>query len=86
MKEKQLITDNQNCKCDWSHSKIDFQNFKANFYLDVTHKNDFALVLEEKRVMFIEKNCEILQEFPTAHPDVKCKINRMYKSSFPVGE
>ena len=37
----------------------------------------------QKRAMFIEKNVEILQEFPTAHPDVKCKINRIYNSSFP---
>ena len=36
-----------------------------------------------KRAGFIEKNCEILQEFPFAHPAVKCKINRIYNSSFP---
>jgi hypothetical protein len=36
-----------------------------------------------KRAMFIEKNCEILQEFPFAHPQVKCRINRIYNSSFP---
>ena len=36
-----------------------------------------------KRARFIEKNCELLQEFPLAHPEVKCKINRIYNSSFP---
>ena len=36
-----------------------------------------------KRAMFIERNCEILQEFPFAHPAVKCKINKVYNSSFP---
>ena len=36
-----------------------------------------------KRAMFIEKNCEILQEFPFAHPQVKCRINRIYNNSFP---
>ena len=36
-----------------------------------------------KRAMFIERNCEILQEFPHAHPHVKCKINQIYNSSFP---
>ena len=33
--------------------------------------------------MYIEKNCELNQEFPHAHPEVKCKINRIYNSSFP---
>ena len=28
------------------------------------------------------KNCEILQEFPFANPQVKCKINAIYNSSF----
>ena len=36
-----------------------------------------------KRACFIERNCEILQEFPRAHPEIKCKINRIYNSSFP---
>ena len=36
-----------------------------------------------KRAMFIERNCDILQEFPFAHPSVKCRINRIYNSSFP---
>ena len=36
-----------------------------------------------KRAIFIERNCEIIQEFPFAHPAVKCKINRIYNSSFP---
>ena len=36
-----------------------------------------------KRARFIERNCEILQEFPSAHPEVKSKINRIYNSSFP---
>ena len=35
-----------------------------------------------KRVMYIEKNMEINQEFPWAHPNVKCKLNRIYNSSF----
>ena len=28
-----------------------------------------------KRAQYIEKYCEILQEFPTAHQEVKCRIN-----------
>ena len=43
----------------------------------------FSKDAKEKRAMFIEKNCEILQEFPTAHPNMKCKINRIFNSSFP---
>ena len=37
----------------------------------------------EKRANFIERNCEILQEFPYSHPEFKCKLNRIYNSSFP---
>ena len=36
-----------------------------------------------KRARFIERNCELNQEFPQAHPELKCKINRIYNSSFP---
>ena len=36
-----------------------------------------------KRAQYIERNCEINQEFPTAHPRVKCNINRIYNSSYP---
>ena len=36
-----------------------------------------------KRAKYIERNIELNQEFPYAHPDVKCKINRIYNSSFP---
>ena len=37
----------------------------------------------EKRAMYIERNCEINQEFHHAHPEVKCRINKIYNSSFP---
>ena len=33
--------------------------------------------------MFIQKNCELNQEFYLAHPQVKCRINNIYNSSFP---
>ena len=36
-----------------------------------------------KRAKYIEKNIELNQEFPYAHPDLKCKINRIYNSAFP---
>ena len=35
-----------------------------------------------KRAKYIEKNCEILQEFGFIHPDLQCKINSIYNSSF----
>ena len=38
---------------------------------------------KQKRAQYIERNIEINQEFPSAHPDVKCRINRIYNSSFP---
>ena len=33
--------------------------------------------------MYIERNCELIQEFHHAHPEVKCRLNRIYNSSFP---
>ena len=39
--------------------------------------------VREKRAQYIERNCEINQEFSFAHPEVKTKINGIYNSSFP---
>ena len=36
-----------------------------------------------KRAKYIERNVELQQEFPSAHPSFLCKINRIYNSSFP---
>ena len=38
--------------------------------------------VKEKRACFIERNCELNQEFSFCHPEVKCNINRIYNSSF----
>ena len=35
-----------------------------------------------KKAKYVERNNELNQEFPYAHPDIKCKINRIYNSSF----
>ena len=35
-----------------------------------------------KRAQFIDRNCELIQEFPLAHPLVKCRINAIFNSSF----
>ena len=36
----------------------------------------------EKRARYIEKNFEINQEFPYAHPKLKCTLNHIYNTSF----
>ena len=36
-----------------------------------------------KRARYIERNCEINQEFHYVHPELKCKLNKIYNSSFP---
>ena len=35
-----------------------------------------------KRAQFIDRNCEIIQEFCLAHPHIKCRLNRIYNSAF----
>ena len=37
----------------------------------------------QKRARYIERNIELNLEFPTAHPEVKCRINRIYNTSYP---
>ena len=37
---------------------------------------------KEKRAQYIERNCELNQEFSFSHPEIKCQINRIYNSSF----
>jgi hypothetical protein len=43
----------------------------------------YATDVREKRAQFIERNCDLNQEFSSAHPEVKNRINRIYNSSFP---
>ena len=43
----------------------------------------FSKDAKQKRARYIERNVEIIQEFPFAHPEVKCKMNNIYNSSFP---
>ena len=35
-----------------------------------------------KRARFIERNCELNQEFYYIHPELKCRLNTIYNSSF----
>ena len=35
-----------------------------------------------KRAQLIDCNCQLIQEFPFAHPQVKSRINHIYNSSF----
>ena len=45
-------------------------------------QNGYQQDVKEKRARYIERNCELNQEFPFAHPSVKCHLNRLYNSSF----
>ena len=58
---------------------------KSGKYLGckITNIQDgYAQDVRIKRAQYIEKNCELLQEFGFAHPMVKCNLNRIYNSSF----
>ena len=44
--------------------------------------NGLTKDVEGKRARYIEGNCELNQEFPYAHPELKCKLNSIYNSSF----
>ena len=43
----------------------------------------YSADVREKRAQFIGRNCDLNQEFSSAHPEVKTKINQIYNSSFP---
>ena len=43
----------------------------------------FSKDAKQKRARYIERNVEINLEFLFAHPEVKCKMNNIYNSSFP---
>ena len=45
--------------------------------------NDMSKDVRIKRARYIERNVELCQEFPFAHPEVKCQLNKIYNSSFP---
>ena len=60
---------------------IDHAKYLGNTITSVP--DGFCKDAKEKRARYIERNCEIMQEFPMAHPEVKCNINRIYNSSFP---
>ena len=42
----------------------------------------YQLDVKCKRAQFIERNCELLREFPLAHPQIKCRVNKIYNSAF----
>ena len=44
--------------------------------------NGLSNDISEKRAKYIQRNCELLQEFPFSHPEFKCKINHINNSSF----
>ena len=60
---------------------IEHANYLGNVITSIP--DGWSKDARQKRAQYIEKNVEIIQEFPSAHPEVKCKINRIYNSSFP---
>ena len=42
--------------------------------------NGMSKDISVKRASFIERNCELIQEFGYAHPAVQCKINQIFNS------
>lgn len=36
-----------------------------------------------KIARYIARNCQLMQEFWFAHPELKCKLNKIFNSSFP---
>ena len=38
--------------------------------------------ISTRKTKYIERNCEIIQEFYFAHLEIKTKINRIYNASY----
>ena len=67
-----------------NHNELPWVNrakYLGNFIEDVP--NGLQFDAKVKRAKYIERNVELGQEFQLAHPEVKCKINRIYNLSFP---
>ena len=60
---------------------VEHAKYLGNYVVDAP--DGLCKDAKSKRAMYIERNIEINQEFPSAHPEVRCKINRIYNSSFP---
>ena len=60
---------------------VDHAKYLGNTLTNVME--GFSKDCKQKRARYIERNCELIQEFHLAHPEVRCKINRIYNSSFP---
>ena len=60
---------------------VEHAKYLGNYVVDAP--DGLCKDAKSKRAMYIERNIEINQEFPSAHPEVRCKINRIYDSSFP---
>ena len=59
---------------------IDGAKYLGNYLTDEI--NGLNEDVKQKRAKYIERNCEIIQEFYFAHPEVKTKINRIYNTSY----
>ena len=45
-------------------------------------QNGYRQDIKEKRARYIERNCELNREIPFDHPQIKCRLNRIFNSSF----
>ena len=45
-------------------------------------QNSYRQDIKEKRARYIERNCELNQEIPFDHPQIKCRLKRIFNSSF----
>ena len=59
---------------------IDCAKYLGNKWTNI--KNILNDDVKVKRAKYIEKNCELIQEFYFVHPELLCKLNRIYNSSF----
>ena len=62
-----------------SDSGYSVKTSKFMFVFSLTSdQNKFILLINQ-----LKKNCELVQEFGLAHPEVKSRLNRICNSSFP---
>ena len=72
--------------CQFSHKTSLWSQCGVNLVIEYRWGHIGVLLLSAKmpkRARYIEINVEINQDFLFAHPEVKCKMNNIYNSSFP---
>ena len=59
---------------------VEGAKYLGNYVTDKV--NGLQSDITQKRAKYIKRNCELLQEFKHIHPELMCKINYIYNSSF----